>query len=184
LLVFTLMAFQSQATHLLGGEIIWECKNNGKYRFTLVVYRDCGGVNLPTTAQTLGTNCGTAISCSYITTVDVVPSCYTGSTSCSGATSGSGKMQKYIYRSGDVQLTGTPPAGGWYFTWSSCCRPTSISNISSPSSASYLLRAVMYPYTPTGSPSPLTATTGGNPTCFDNSPNFLGGSSGDFVYWS
>ena len=171
--VFTLMAFQSQATHLLGGEIFWECRPNGKYRFTLVVYRDCGGVSLPTTAQTLGTNCGTAISCSYITTVDVVPSCYTGTTSCSGASSGSGKMQKYIYRSGDVQLTGTPPAGGWYFTWSSCCRPTSISNITSPSSASYLLRAVMYPYTPPGSIAPLTATTGGNPTCFDNSPNFL-----------
>ena len=171
--VFTLMAFQSQATHLMGGEIIWECRPNGKYRFTLVLYRDCGGISLPTSSQTLGTNCGTAITCNYVTTVDVVPSCYTGTTSCAGATSGSGKMQKYIYRSGDVQLTGTPPASGWYFTWSSCCRPTSISNINSPSSASYLLRAVMYPYTPAGSTSPLTATTGGNPTCFDNSPNFL-----------
>ena len=141
--VFTLMAFQSQATHLMGGEIIWECRPNGKYRFTLVLYRDCGGISLPTSSQTLGTNCGTAITCNYVTTVDVVPSCYTGTTSCAGATSGSGKMQKYIYRSGDVQLTGTPPASGWYFTWSSCCRPTSISNINSPSSASYLLRAVM-----------------------------------------
>ena len=158
---------------IMGGEIIWECRPSGKYRFTLVVYRDCGGATLPTSTQTLGTNCGTSISCSYITTVDVVPSCYTGTTSCSGATSGSGKMQKYIYRSGDIQLTGTPPASGWYFTWSRCCRPTSISNISSLSSASYMLRAIMYPYTPPGSTSALTATTGGNPTCFDSSPNFL-----------
>jgi len=34
-LVFTLMAFQSQATHQLGGEIIWKCKPNGKYQFTM-----------------------------------------------------------------------------------------------------------------------------------------------------
>ena len=117
LLLFLLCAGTAKATHLMGGEITWECRPNGKYRFTLVLYRDCGGINLPTSSQTLGTNCGTAITCNYVTTVDVVPSCYTGTTSCAGATSGSGKMQKYIYRSGDVQLTGTPPASGWYFTW-------------------------------------------------------------------
>jgi hypothetical protein len=36
-----------------------------------------------------------------------------------------------------------------------------------------LLRAVMFPYTPPGSTTPLSAGTTGNPTCFDSSPNFL-----------
>ena len=82
-LVFTLMAFQSQATHLLGGEIVWKCKNNGKYQFTLVVYRECGSsVTIPTTAQTLTNNAGVAISCSYISTTDVTPSCYSGTEPC------------------------------------------------------------------------------------------------------
>ena len=51
--------------------------------------------------------------------------------------------------------------------------PSSITNVVSPGGASYLLRAVMYPYTPPGATSPLSAGTAANPTCFDSSPNFL-----------
>ena len=170
-LALGLFAFQANASHLLGGEIIWKCKPNGKYQFTLVVYRDCGGITISTTPQTLANNAGVSITCNYVSTTDVVPACYTGTASCSGATSGQGRMQKYVFRSGDITLTGTPPAGGWYFTWNSCCRPGSISN--GPSNQGYLLRAVMFPYTPPGSTTPLSAGTTGNPTCFDNSPNFL-----------
>ncbi|MDC0383122.1 hypothetical protein OAM61_01350, partial [Schleiferiaceae bacterium] len=171
--ILSLMSFQGYATHLLGGEIVWKCKPNGKYQFTLVLYRECAGISLPTTAQSLATNAGVSISCAFISTTDVVPSCYTGTTTCAGATSGTGKMQKYVYRSGDITLTGTPPASGWYFTWNSCCRPGSISNVVSPGGASYLLRAIMYPYTPPGATAPLSAGTTANPTCFDSSPNFL-----------
>ena len=170
-LALGLLSFQGMASHLLGGEIIWKCKPNGKYQFTLVVYRDCGGITISTTPQTLANNAGVGITCNYVSTTDVVPACYTGTTSCSGATSGQGRMQKYVFRSGDITLTGTPPAGGWYFTWNSCCRPGTISN--GPSNQGYLLRAVMFPYTPPGSTSPLSAGTTGNPTCFDSSPNFL-----------
>ena len=171
ILAFLIISIQGYASHLLGGEIVWKCKPNGKYQFTLVVYRDCGGITIDTLAQSLATNAGVSISCAYISTTDVVPSCYTGTTSCSGAVSGTGKMQKYVYRSGDITLTGTPPVVGWYFTWSSCCRPSTISN--GPSNQGYLLRAVMYPYTPLGQSSPLSAGTIGNPTCFDSSPDFL-----------
>ena len=171
--VLSMLSFQGHATHLLGGEIVWKCKPNGKYQFTLVLYRECAGIGLPTTAQSLATNAGVSISCAFISTTDVVPSCYTGTTNCAGAASGTGKMQKYVYRSGDITLTGTPPAGGWYFTWTSCCRPGSISNVVSPGGASYLLRAVMYPYTPRGSTAALSAGTAANPSCYDSSPNFL-----------
>ena len=164
------MSFQANASHLLGGEIIWKCKPNGKYQFTLVLYRDCGGITISTTPQTLANNAGVAITCNYVSTSDVVPSCYNGTTQCVGATSGTGKMQKYVFRSGDIALTGVPPVTGWHFTWNSCCRPGSISN---GPTGGYLLRAVMYPYTPPGSTSALSAGTTANPTCFDNSPNFL-----------
>lgn len=164
--LFLLTSINLSATHLLGGEITWECKSNGKYQFTLVLFRDCGGVLLPTTAQTLANNAGVSISCSYVNTEDVLTSCYLGTTSCSGSSSGQGKIQKYIYRSGDVQLTGTPPVGGWYFSWNDCCRPGTISN--GPANAGYYLKSVMYPYTPPGSTIALTASS-----CYDNSPQFL-----------
>ena len=41
-IALTLFSVQGSASHLLGGEIIWRCKPNGKYQFTLVLYRDCG----------------------------------------------------------------------------------------------------------------------------------------------
>jgi hypothetical protein len=174
LLLALLMSSQLSATHLQGGEITWKCQSNGKYQFTLVLYRDCASsVSLPTSTMPLSTNAGVNINCAFIGISDIVSSSYLGIDSCAGATNGTGIMQKYVYRSGDITLTGTPPASGWYFTWSSCCRSAIISNIASPGGQGYQLRSVMYPYTPPGATVALSAGTSSNPTCYDSSPNFL-----------
>ena len=170
LLLALVFSSQLSATHLQGGEITWKCQSNGKYQFTLVLYRDCGGVTLSTTPQSIANNAGVTISAVYVGTTDIVSSSYLGIDSCAGATTGTGIMQKYIYRSGDITLTGVPPVGGWFFTWNSCCRPGQILNTNT---GGYLLRSVMYPYTPPGATGPLSAGTAANPTCFDSSPNFL-----------
>ena len=179
-LVFTLMAFQSQATHLLGGEIIWKCKNNGKYQFTLVLYRECGSsVQISTNPQQIANNAGAAITCNFISVTDVTPTCGLGAEPCVVNSAGLGRMQKYVFRSGDITLTGTPPVNGWTFTWTSCCRPgpgfggPGVGNIQNAGSTDYWLRAKMYPYTPPGSTSPLSAGSASNPTCYDSSPDFL-----------
>lgn len=160
-----------QGSHLQGGEITWQCKNNGKYVFTLSLYRDCGGVSLDTTAQTLANNAGVSISCLFYNTTDITTACYTGSSSCTGAAPGQGNIQKYTYRSGEITLMGAPPVNGWEFSWNSCCRPSGISNGSA--NSGYYLRSKMYPFTPTGSSTSLSAGALSNPTCYDNSPNFF-----------
>ena len=44
ILIFTIGSYLStNASHLLGGEITWECANNGDYIFTLTLYQDCNG---------------------------------------------------------------------------------------------------------------------------------------------
>ncbi|MDZ7846815.1 MAG: hypothetical protein U5L96_08610 [Owenweeksia sp.] len=48
-----LLTGQLSASHLLGGEITWECKNNGSYEFTLKLYRDCTGIDLAGTTETI-----------------------------------------------------------------------------------------------------------------------------------
>ncbi|MDG1349453.1 MAG: hypothetical protein P8P80_00015, partial [Crocinitomicaceae bacterium] len=174
--MLSLISFQGYATHLLGGEIVWKCKPNGKYQFTLTLYRECGSpVQISTNPQTLVNNTGTLISCAYIGTDNVVPTCYTGAEPCQAGAglSGLGRMQKYTFRSGDIVLAGTPPPAGWTFSWSNCCRPQSVDNIVNAGSKAYYLRATMYPYTPPGSTSPLSGGTTANPTCYDSSPNFL-----------
>ena len=173
LLLVLLMSSQLSASHLLGGEITWKCQPNGKYQFTLVLYRDCSGAAYSTNTQSLLNNAGVTIQCAFVGFSDIVSSSYLGIESCAGATAGNNIAQKYVFRSGDITLTGTPPASGWYFRWSNCCRNFNTSNIANPGAQSYQLRSVMYPYTPPGATVALSAGTSSNPTCFDSSPNFL-----------
>ena len=167
-------AFESNATHLMGGEIIWKCVGNGKYQFTVRLYRECGlmqpgGGNpapLPTSV-TLSTNAPVSITCPLTTSTDVSPDCYNASAgiSCGVNDAGTGAIQMGIYTSGQITLSGSPPATGWYFQWSSCCRPGSVTNVTT---TSFMERAVMYPYV-----NPLTGSPQNANPCYDSSPDFL-----------
>ncbi len=165
LFIFTFVfANQSFASHLTGGEITWECLPTGQYRFTLVLYRDCTGATEPPGPEALANNAGVTISCPKINTTYLNPEC--GSLPCSQVPAGTiGAMEKHTYRSGPITLNGAPPATGWEFSWTSCCRPNTGNLVGQ---QSYFLRATMFPYVPPGATSPLVA----NP-CYDNSPNFL-----------
>ena len=165
------------ATHYLGGEISWTCEssgpNAGKFKFFVSLYRECGtgaSTFLPDPVI-LSTNAPVdSISCNQVgSAVDISPNCYdpTQEINCNGIASGSGAVEMRKYESGFVTINGTPPAGGWYFTFTDCCRPSHV-NLTGGLTNSYTLRAFMYPYTPAGSQSPLSAAA-----CYDNSPKFL-----------
>jgi len=53
ILFFLFNSNEVSATHIMGGEITWECNGNGEYNFTISVYRDCSpgsftsGVRMP-----------------------------------------------------------------------------------------------------------------------------------------
>lgn len=168
LLLFGLFMFfgDASATHLIGGEIIWECHpTNGNYRFTVRLYRECG---TPPTAGMPGsvslTGGPTTIACSQIQLVDVSPDCYDPSSgiSCGVTPVGQGAIQMGIFRSAWTTLNGVPPAQGWTFQWGSCCRPATVAPGGNLSSTSFLLRATMFPYNNTNAS-----------TCYDSSPDFL-----------
>ena len=52
-----LFSFNSFSSHLMGGEITWECLKSGpdagKYIFTMKVYRDCSGISVSTITQVI-----------------------------------------------------------------------------------------------------------------------------------
>ena len=180
LLIVALLMLSSnlKASHLLGGEIVWRCQPNGTYVFTMTLYRDCGGILLPYQPQTLQNNAGVTITMDSINSEYILPYCYSNTTpSCSGANSGEGYMEKVTFQSGEITLHGAPPPGGWYFSWSSCCRPSTVTNITNPGSQGYHLRAYMYPFVAPGGTSALSAgdTVSGIATCYDSSPYFLEG---------
>ncbi len=165
LLVLVALGTGASASHIMGGEITWECDPNGNYLFTLKVYRDCNGIPQPTSSQTLDiwnyTSSPNTIICNFVSQTDISPPC---GFPCSNPIEGS--AEEFIYISGPVTLNGTPPANGWIFTWDDCCRNNAIDNLAF--TGGHTLRAIMYPYTPVGATIPNIAQP-----CYDNSPVFL-----------
>lgn len=172
LLLFFFSSFTSKATHILGGEITWECLPTGQYRFILMIYRDCTGLSLNSMNQVISV-CGgsqsipvTKIAVNYINKDCNDPGC-AGATLTSGSngTPYIGAIEQHIYRSAPITLIGTPPPSGWSFEWYDCCRPSTMTNVNG---GAYNLRAFMYPYVPPGSTTAMPADP-----CFNDSPEFL-----------
>ena len=183
LLLFVLVAsINVKATHLMGGEITWECikvgPDAGKYIFNVKVYRDCQGIPISTGINLDAHNVPgiSTIPLSYLGANDLSPLCNTINGpnipfSCGGINTqtgnGNGAVEEHNYQSDPIEINGTPDANGWHFTWSSCCRNNAITNLSNPGTHGFTLRAVMYSYTDSlGNVFP----SGG--VCYDSSPKF------------
>lgn len=174
--LLVLSSTQLQATHAYGGEITWKCfttgPNAGKFKFYMILYRDCGSGNATLPGGTVPLNSNSPAGTITLTQVgvntDVSPTCSVTPSPirCNISASGEGALEEARYESAFINLTGTPPAGGWQFSYSLCCRPNTLTNLVNPGSQNLFLRAVMYPYSITGTPQST------NP-CYDSSPRFL-----------
>lgn len=174
ILCIFLFSTQLKASHLVGGQIRWECLNNGKYVFYMEIYRECTGIPFSFTNQAL------QILNSSLPAISMKPdtisyALYDGGNIspkgpngnqlvCKNSFGGSdlGATQFFPFKSDPVYLNGVPPASGWVFYWTSCCRPSNAVNLSNPASQGYGLRAIMYPYKGKNSS-----------TCYDSSPMFM-----------
>ncbi len=153
--------YASKASHVFGGEITWQCLGTGQFQFQVKVYLDCNaGTQLPTwtAIDVYGhpTLCSIPINTAFTQIVDISPAgCGTNCTSSISA----GAIQEIIFKSNPITINGTPPATGWVFAVSSCCR-NSLVNLNG-GGQGFALRSVMYPYNGQNT----------NP-CFDSSPFF------------
>lgn len=154
-----LLSNSSSATHLIGGEITWECHpTNGKYRIIAKLYKECGlgAVGLPATLPISLSNGSSIINLSFISSHQINPNCYStsGGFPC-GSTYGSYEVG--IFRSAWITITSIP-AIGLELSWGSCCRTSAVTNLST---LSFGLRAKMYP--------PVSGGT----SCNNNPPMFM-----------
>ena len=177
LLLVAVMSFSISAfaTHAYGGEITWKCfssgPNAGKFKFYMTLYRDCGSgtASLPTSVVINSNSPAGTISLSQVgTNTDVSPSCYITPSpiKCNTVSSGQGALEEAKFESGYINLNGTPPATGWIFSYSLCCRPNTITNLVNAGSSNLYLEAVMYPYS-------LNGVSQNTNSCYDSSPRFL-----------
>lgn len=177
LLLFVTAVAPLRASHLMGGEITWTCQGGGQFVFHMKLYRDCNGVQGPTsvTLDVFNNPSLTQIAMNLVSQADISPVCNSigPQITCAAAQAQpgwpsssspiAGAVEEFVYQSAAITLNGTPPAGGWIFAYTSCCRNTAITNINnSAGSIGFTLRAIMYPYNNMNT----------NP-CYDNSPEFL-----------
>ena len=163
---------QSKASHLLGGEIVWDCLGNGDYVFELIIYRDCNGFDVTTGNQILevwGHPTISEIDVNFIDREDLSPVCTSASGNVplecgSGSSSGTGPgaVERVIYRSDPVTLTGTPPQSGWTFSFKDFSRNGALTNLEDPLTYGLSLASTMYPL-----------PNSDNDVCNDRSPRFL-----------
>ena len=171
-----LLLSRAEASHLMGGEITWDCQGGGQYIFTMKLYRDCNGATVSPVVNVEVANYSSALSITLnlVSQTDISPVCNAAgpSITCAAAsgmpnwpsssTPMPGAVQETDYKSGLITLTGVPPPGGWIFTYTGCCRNSSVTNLQTPTGYGYTLRAIMYAY------------NGQNAgPCFDSSPKFL-----------
>lgn len=174
LLLLFLFTFSSnvKASHVMGGDITWTCQG-GNYVFQLVFYRDCNGAVVNTAMETIrvwGHPTITTIQVNYVGSEDVSPYCNQvpggpGPLLCGTGQAGGngvGAIEKATYLSAPIALPGTPPAGGWIFTYDNFSRSSALTNISNPTTYGITLVAKMFA---------IPGAAGGS--CVDNSPQFL-----------
>lgn len=147
-------SFTAQASHISGGEILYECLGSNQYEITMNLFRDCAGIDMnPSETITFTSPCGTAqLTVNLVQTIEVSQLCpeeIVNSTCSGGFLPG---MQMYTY-TGTVTL---PPCDTWSMDWELCCRNAAILNL----------------VTPDGLTTHLTATLNSNSFPCDNSPVF------------
>lgn len=78
-LIFTLFFGKvNYAAHLMGGEITWRSLGGTNYEFTLVIYRDCNGLDIIDPSLDLrvwGHPFVNTVTCNFLSTTDLSPNC-------------------------------------------------------------------------------------------------------------
>jgi hypothetical protein len=184
LLFLVFIPLQLFASHYMGGEITWQCLINGRFRFVMKLYRECNGItysntetisvtNGPISSITLtllpGANPKDGLDGSVDGRTELSPDCWNFNQEIhcmpTPPNANTGAIEEWYYSSDSqypfgVLFNGIPPAQGWIFSFSSCCR-NPCTNILNASNMSWYLKAIMYSY------------NGHNAyPCYDNSPRF------------
>lgn len=159
---------KAEASHIIGGEINWECLNDGRYVFKMKVYRDCSGAPWGFSNETLqvfGNPLPTNIKNQLVTSIallpdsarwlqrnngDISPTCSSNTPqlqlNCDNNNANyRGAVQAFFYKSDTLVLKGVPPTSGWHFRFiTPCCRPN-LENLGGGASGSVVLKAILYP---------------------------------------
>lgn len=131
------------ASHAEGADLTYKCLGGNQYELTVSFYRDCYGINAPSSATV---NClSQSTNQNFNITLQPIPGtgqevslvCLGLITECQGGTYPG--VQEWVYR-GTVIIS---PASDWVFSFSLCCRNAAITTIQNPSGQDIYVEATL-----------------------------------------
>lgn len=141
LAIFMLVELTSVASHISGGDITYKCIGPNQYEFTVKLFRDCEGIDAPTSLTVYFDNdCGmtdpAGVSCARVINpntgqdhTDISQLCAADiqNSTCNGGSLPG--MELYEYR-GTVTFPGA--CDSWTIYYTTCCRNAAIVNLDDP----------------------------------------------------
>ncbi len=144
----------AQASHIMGGELVYKHLGALDYEVTLVVYRDCAGIPVnPTESITISsTTCGQTVvlMVDTIGVTQLASGCSNQLTTCQGGAMPGAEI--YAYRD---TVTLPMACTDWVFNWTMCCRNAAVSNLANASNYGYSVTAHLDNLNFTGNSSPV-----------------------------
>jgi gliding motility-associated-like protein len=137
------------ASHMMGADISYECLGGNQYRISLNIYRDCNGISVSSNYDVTvsSASCGITqtltLNQAASTGIEVSPLCAAqiSQSTCNGGTLPG--VQQYLYQ---ATITLPQQCNDWTIATTDidfCCRNSSITNLSSPSSQDLYIRATL-----------------------------------------
>ncbi|NNC95137.1 MAG: T9SS type A sorting domain-containing protein [Chitinophagales bacterium] len=132
-IAFSFFSTNSNATHIMGGEITYTCLGSNVYEIQLNLYRDCYGITAPSFAAiNINSTCLTAnLQVPEDSGSGSIISCDNVLSACNG-----GNLPGVMRHSYTTQFT-LLPCADYVISYSACCRNNAISNIANPSGTSF-----------------------------------------------
>ena len=131
----------TSATHMSGGEIYWDCLGNNQYRITMVIYRDCAGINVdPSYTLQVTSPCGNTtlvVTTPGGTEVSQLCDIELPNSTCNGGSLPG--IQQYIY-TGTITLQ---PCNFWTISYTNIYRNNAIVNLQNPGAQRTYIRATI-----------------------------------------
>ncbi len=128
---FLSLTNEANATHIMGGEVTWECNGSNQYVFSFTVYRDCSGTAIvPNTGNfelynypNLGNVTSLTLDATRNVDQEIAPRCRQGTGVTYSCASGDPEVVfEYIRVTQPITLNGIPPADGWVVTYNDFAR--------------------------------------------------------------
>lgn len=131
LILFAVQPFRLNATHIIGGEVYYDCLGNNQFKITLKLYRDCylgqapyddpANVAIYNSQGGLVTLVQMGFPGSHLVEINTINPCYNDEANLC--------VEEAVY---EETVTLPPNAGGYSIVYQRCCRNESILNIFNP----------------------------------------------------